>query len=227
MELIHGNIFNTKCQTIVNTVNCYGVMGAGIALECKMRFPEMFERYEELCTNKQLVPGQLYLYKSDTRWVLNFPTKNHWKFPSKIEYLEKGLEKFVETFSSKGIESIAFPLLGSSHGGIDPEISMEIMTRSLKDLQIPIEIYSYDPKSNDDLLDRFKASLMNLNVTELKKDLGLTIKQADALSRFLKSNSSKSMNELHLVKGLGGKSIQKCYDYAMSERPSTFQSKLF
>ena len=81
IRIITGNIWNSKAQTIVNTVNCEGVMGAGIALECRLRFPEMFNKYKEVCEKGLLKPGLLLLYKSDERWILNFPTKTSWKLP--------------------------------------------------------------------------------------------------------------------------------------------------
>ena len=101
IKKIKGNIFNTSCQTLVNTVNCIGVMGKGIALECKLRFPPMFEKYKEYCEKKLIKPGSLQLWKESRPWILNFPTKLHWKDPSKIEYLEKGLEKFQKEYSNK------------------------------------------------------------------------------------------------------------------------------
>ena len=113
---IKGNIFNSKCQALVNTVNCVGVMGKGIALECKLRFPGMFEKYKEFCDTKKIRPGILQLWKNSKPWVLNFPTKMHWKDPSKIEENEpfdkehqssilKEMEKFKsEIFGLRKVE---------------------------------------------------------------------------------------------------------------------------
>ncbi len=141
LKVIDGNLFESNCQTIVNTINCFGVMGKGIALEYKKRFPDMFLRYKELCSKKLIRPGILWLYKGENKWVLNFPTKDHWKNPSKIEYLETGLSKFLITYKDKGIISIAFPLLGASNGGINPDVSLEIMQKYLSQCDIEIEIY--------------------------------------------------------------------------------------
>ena len=80
-----------------------------------------------ICEKGLLEPGLLLLHKNDQRWILNFPTKTLWKLPSKEEYLHTGLIKFKNTFKEKGITSIAFPLLGASHGGLTPEKSIEIM----------------------------------------------------------------------------------------------------
>lgn len=142
---IKGDIFTSECQTIVNTVNCLGVMGKGIALEYKKRYPEMFEIYKEFCKKKMLNIGLLYLYKSkkDKKWILNFPTKYDWRKPSQYEYLEKGLQKFVDTYKQKGITSIAFPLLGTQNGCLDKEEVKKIMYEYLEDCDIQIEIYEH------------------------------------------------------------------------------------
>ena len=137
IEFKSGNIFTTECQTIVNTVNCVGVMGAGIAYEFRLRFPEMFSKYKSFCDEGKLKIGSLWMYKlpndevASYRNILNFPTKKHWKFPSKEEYLEKGLQKFVSSYNEKDIRSVAFPLLGASHGGLSEETSIAIMKRYL------------------------------------------------------------------------------------------------
>jgi len=118
MKTKKGNIFNTNCQTIVNTINCVGVMGAGIAYEFRLLFPELFEKYVNYCKENMIKVGTLWIYKIDKaklnsqikfEWILNFPTKNHWKYPTKTMYLEKGLQKFLDTYKDKGIKSIAFP----------------------------------------------------------------------------------------------------------------------
>ena len=156
-RVIEGNIFTSDCQTLVNTVNCVGVMGAGIALECRLRYPQMYERYVAICEQEQLDIGKLWLYRTDTRWVLNFPTKKHWRYPSQEDYLRQGLEKLVATYAQKGIRSIAMPLLGADRGGIDSEVSLGLMQEYLatghEDLSV--EVYRYDPTARDDLFDSF------------------------------------------------------------------------
>lgn len=141
ITIVTGNLFESNTQTIVNTVNCVGAMGKGIALEYKNRYPDMYVKYCELCQKKLLNIGQLWLYKAEDRWVLNFPTKLDWRNPSKIEYLELGLKKFISEYKNKGITSISFPLLGASNGGIEPDVSLEIMCKYLKECEIPIVIY--------------------------------------------------------------------------------------
>ncbi len=143
IEIVEGNIFESDSQTIVNTVNCVGAMGKGIALEYKKRYPDMFLQYKNLCEKHLLKTGLLWLYKTPDKWILNFPTKDHWRSPSKIEYLETGLDKFVKTYKEKEISSISFPLLGASNGGIPPNVSFNIMHRYLIQCDIPIKIYKY------------------------------------------------------------------------------------
>ena len=129
----HQSIFDSTAQTLVNTVNCVGVMGKGLALEFKKLYPEMFEQYKMYCNQKLIQPGKLWLYKHDDKhWVLNFPTKCHWKYPSKIEYIEQGLQKFVNTYKEKNITDIAFPLLGCNNGGLNPNIVINIMIKYLQ-----------------------------------------------------------------------------------------------
>jgi O-acetyl-ADP-ribose deacetylase (regulator of RNase III) len=140
VTITSGNLFESKTQTLVNTVNCVGVMGKGIALEFKKRYPDMFTKYKTICDKGLLKTGNLWLYKSD-KWILNFPTKQHWKNDSKIEYLVAGLDKFISTYKEKGITSISFPLLGASNGGLDPVLVKELMVSKLSECSIPIMIY--------------------------------------------------------------------------------------
>ena len=141
--LENRNIFDSQCQTIVNTVNCVGVMGKGLALEMKKRYPDMFEKYKDFCNKGLIDVGKLWLYKhSDEKWILNFPTKKDWRNPSEYEYIEDGMIKFVETYKERGIKTVAFPMLGCSNGGLDKDIVLQIMTKYLiKCTDLFVEIY--------------------------------------------------------------------------------------
>lgn len=142
MEIIQsGDIFQSNAQTIVNTVNCLGVMGKGLALQFKTEYPDMFTAYAEICERKLLDIGKLWLYKTDDKWILNFPTKYDWRFPTDERYLELGLQKFLATYRQRGITSIAFPLLGANNGKLNPKVSLEIMLHYLNQCDIPVTIY--------------------------------------------------------------------------------------
>ena len=227
MKIITGNIFTTKCQTIVNTVNCFGIMGAGLALECKYRYPDMFSRYEEICNNKLLDIGKLYLYKSDSRWILNFPTKHYWKYPTKPEYIEKGLRKFKETYRSKGITSIAFPLLGAQNGGLTKEQSITLLEKYLNDIDIPIEIYQYKENASDDLFEKFSKSFLSLDNSKLKKVTLLTNDKIEKIKDILENEGLSNMGQLSTFKGIGENTIIKCFNYAMRPDIINIQTNLF
>lgn len=139
-------IFESSAQTLVNTVNCVGVMGKGLALEFKNRYPAMFDKYKSFCDKGAFKPGVLWIYKAeDGKWVLNFPTKIDWKNPSKIEYLEEGLKKFVEIWSDKGITSVAFPLLGCTNGGLNPDEVIPLMEKYLNQCE-GLDVTIYDDR---------------------------------------------------------------------------------
>lgn len=141
LEYIEGDIFNSPAQVIVNTVNTVGVMGKGLALSFKKRYPEMFESYKKVCDKQLLKTGKLMLYHCPDYWILLFPTKEHWRHPSKLEYIEAGLVKFVQTYAEKNITSIAFPKLGCGNGELNWEDVRPLMEKYLKPL--PIDVYIY------------------------------------------------------------------------------------
>ncbi|GLV58976.1 hypothetical protein KDH_58040 [Dictyobacter sp. S3.2.2.5] len=113
-----GDIFTSSAQVLVNPVNCSGVMGKGLALEFKKRYPEMFRSYQRQCKDGTLRIGWPMLYTDSTPWILNFPTKDKVRADSKLEYIEKGLHFLVSYSWIIGIQSIAFPKLGAGLGGL-------------------------------------------------------------------------------------------------------------
>lgn len=227
ITIIKGNIFNTKAQTIVNTINCVGVMGKGIALVFKLRYPSMFEAYKNYCKQKLIEIGKLWIYRGEKSdpWVLNFPTKKHWKFPSEYEYIEKGLQKFVDTYKERGITSIAFPLLGANNGGLDKDKVLDIMLSYLSKCDIPVEIYQYDPLAPDDLYERFRKSWLSIPDSQKKQVTKIrTQKQIDTIDSVVKSNEVRSMIALINYPGIGLKTMECCFKIVMNYR---HESSLF
>ena len=210
-----GNIFTTKAQTIVNTINCVGVMGAGIAYEFRLRHKEMFSRYIELCEKRQIDIGKLWIYKNKDKKILNFPTKYDWRYPSKEEYLHKGLQKFVDTYSQRGIESIAFPLLGAQKGGLSEKKSLEIMHHYLLQCNIEIEIWHFDPMAKDDLFEKFVAILQESDLEYLKKESGVGLSILNKVVNAVELEHINSMSSLLQIKGVGDKTVEKLFDYVM------------
>ena len=213
-----GNIFNSKCQTIVNTVNCVGVMGKGIALVHKLRYPQMYLEYKEHCKNKLIKTGSLWLYtkQENAPWILNFPTKFHWKYPSKIEWIELGLQKFVETYEGKGITSIAFPLLGTHNGGLATDEVKSIMNQYLEKCELDIEIYDYDPDAKDDLFASFKKKWLSLNEMKIKEETGIQPQYAKRITDVIQSGEINSMISLANYKGIGEKTLEKAFGYILN-----------
>ena len=227
IKKIKGNIFNTNCQTLVNTVNCIGVMGKGMALECKLRFPEMFIKYKDSCDKKLFKPGYLQIYKNSKPWILNFPTKIHWKDPSKIEYLEKGLKKFQDEYLNKNISSIAFPLLGASLGGLSEELVYETMTKYLEPLNnIDIEIYEYDYMATDNLFDIFYNKVSKFTVDDYKLVLKINKTAAENLKNAIDGKSVKSMLGIQDVPQIGTKAIESIHNFIRDDKDISIQKSL-
>jgi len=223
-KIIHGNIFSSECQTLVNTVNCEGVMGAGIALEFKLRLPEMFEQYVAHCANGRIEIGKSWVYRPppssyERRWVLNFPTKFRWKNPSKVEYLEVGLANFVATYEDQGITSAAFPLLGATHGRLGENVVSRLMIDRLDACDIPIEIYSYDPTASDDRFYQLKTALASQTDAELADGMGLSISDVARIRDEIKNNPAvRSIMRLSSIKGIGQRTIKKLFHYTAASR---------
>lgn len=136
------SLFDSPAKVLVNTVNTVGVMGKGIAKEFKSIYPEMFTEYQRLCEDRELDIGKLWIYKTSHKWVLNFPTKKHWRSPSKPEYLEAGLKKFVEVYKDARITSVSFPQLGCGNGELDWDTeSKPLMEEYLSSLPIKVFVH--------------------------------------------------------------------------------------
>lgn len=144
MNILVGDIFQSETQTLVNTVNCVGVMGKGIAAEFKKRFPEMFRDYVARCERKEIKPGVPYLFKESlfTPQIINFPTKTHWRAASRIEDIEKGLKILSVKYKEWSIESIAIPPLGCGNGQLLWESVGPLIYKYASKLDIPVKIYA-------------------------------------------------------------------------------------
>lgn len=228
VNLKRGNLFASERQTLVNTVNCMGVMGAGIAMEFKLRYPAMFLRYEQLCRQGHMTVGRLWLYRPDREsgepWVLNFPTKKHWRFPSREEYIVSGLAKFMDTYREQGIESIAFPVLGSQNGGLDEARVIDLMREALQGCKIPVDIYRYDPKAKDDLIDRLRSGFLERDVRKLAELTGIDVRRVDTIRRALQRADVRSLSQLAATRGIGEKTLTKALAWA--RRPDPTQTEL-
>ncbi len=143
VRVLQGDLFRSGAQTLVNTVNCVGVMGKGIALEFKKRFPDMFEDYARRCDAGEVRLGQPYLYRRPAPpQIVVFPTKSHWRAFSRIEDIIAGLEYLVDHAEEWGVKSIAVPPLGCGNGQLDWRIVGPTLYRYLAQLRVPVELYA-------------------------------------------------------------------------------------
>ena len=122
IERTRGNILTDDAEALVNTVNCVGVMGKGIALQFKKAFPENFKAYEAACRREEVKPGRMFVFETgqlfNPRYIINFPTKRHWRGKSRYEDISSGLQALVWEVRERKIRSIAIPPLGSGLGGL-------------------------------------------------------------------------------------------------------------
>ncbi len=147
LEERQGSIFNAPCRVLVNPVNCEGIMGKGLALEFKQRFPDAFESYRQACVRKELKPGALHdFWLEGGRRIVHFPTKTLWRSPSKMAYIEAGLPVLVEWVQMNAIESIAIPALGCGLGGLSWHAVKQRIEEAFAELQSRgVDVWLFPP----------------------------------------------------------------------------------
>jgi O-acetyl-ADP-ribose deacetylase (regulator of RNase III) len=145
VTFVRGDIFKSPAQVLVNSVNCVGVMGKGIALEFKKRYPQMYNDYKARCDKGQVRPGEPYLWEDDSVQILNFPTKRHWRENSVLQDIEDGLKCLSKSYECLGIQSIAMPPLGCGLGGLSWSDVQPMIVKYLG--AIPdLDVYVYEPQ---------------------------------------------------------------------------------
>ena len=207
---LRGNLFNSNAQTLVNTVNCVGVMGKGVALEFRRRFPEMFEAYRRVCRDRALHPGQILPYRRSQPWILNFAVKGHWRNPSRLEWVESCLDRFVKHYRSLNISSVAFPWIGASNGGLPWEPVHDLMRQYLMPLSdIHVEIVEFDPDAPDALFMRIHQAARALDASAFARHAGITKHAADLVYRAI--DAVPSLSRLCEFPGLGRDTVERLY----------------
>ena len=148
MRFTKGNLLESRVDAVVNTVNTVGIMGKGIALMFKERFPENFKAYEAACKAGQVEVGKMFVTPGveldGPRWIINFPTKQDWRKPTKLEWVHSGLAALKDVIREKHIKSVALPPLGCGNGGLDWEVVRPIIEDALRDLE-GVEVVVYEP----------------------------------------------------------------------------------
>lgn len=155
IEFRTGDILKAEVEAIVNTVNCVGIMGRGIALQFKKAYPANFRAYALACANGEVQPGKMFIYDTGTftypRYIINFPTKRHWKGKSRMEDIDSGLAALAQEVSERGIKSIAIPPLGAGLGGLAWNDVCPRIEAALRDLP-NLDVLIYEPKGAPDVI---------------------------------------------------------------------------
>lgn len=146
--LKRGSLFSSSAEFLTCTVNCVGVMGKGIAKDFKNYYPLAFRKYKMLCDNKKVIPGHpLFFFKSELHPtypnMIMFPTKDHWMNPSKIEWVENGLDRLLELCHDYQVDSVALPYLGAGCGGLDKNIIHALIKSKVEDSQTIFELWDF------------------------------------------------------------------------------------
>lgn len=148
IEYTSGDILRCEADALVNTVNCVGVMGRGIALQFKNMYPANFKAYEAACKREEVQPGRMFVFETKQltppRLIINFPTKRHWRGKSRIEDIETGLMDLVNVIRDKNIRSIAIPPLGAGLGGLDWKEVRPRIEQALGELE-GVQVIVYEP----------------------------------------------------------------------------------
>lgn len=142
VKIVTGDLLKSSQQTLVNTVNTVGVMGKGIALAFKKRYPDMFQNYVERCERGEVSLGRPYVFEEPDHLVVNFPTKGHWRAVSRLDDIVRGLEHLEAHYKEWGITSLAVPPLGCGNGQLEWDVVGPTLVRHLSRLDIPVELYA-------------------------------------------------------------------------------------
>lgn len=217
IKVLIGNIFDSKAKTLVNTVNCVGIMGKGIAKEFKTKYPDMYKQYKRKCERNEIKTGEPYIY-NDLKGarIINFPTKGHWKNNAKLDDIIKGLDIFIENYKEWGIKSIAFPPLGCGNGQLDWEYVGPIIYNKLKNLDIDIEVYAPYGTNRDLLTEEYLSRY--LDFSDIKRRLRLKVKPEWII--ILKV--VKNLGEIKYAKPVGRTIFQKICFAAEQENIANF-----
>lgn len=139
------SIINSNAEALVNTVNCEGVMGKGVALLFKNNFPDNYFYYRDACRKGQVRIGEMFVQQEKEKWIINFPTKTTWRLPSEYDYVKQGLISLSNTLHWINVNSIAIPALGCGNGGLDWKIVKPMILEMLEN-HPKIKATIYDPR---------------------------------------------------------------------------------
>lgn len=193
LTLMTGNILESGADCLVNTVNCEGFMGKGLAYQFKTKFPEANKSYVKACRENHLAPGKMHCYKDNGKLIVNFPTKDKWRKKSKIEYIDNGMKALIQLIKQENIESIAIPPLGSGNGGLSWEEVKKIIYNYAIPISNDMDVYIYEPSLS------YKAEIKKAPKLTLSHMILMNIKQE--LQKFSKFRLQKTAFFINLFSG--------------------------
>lgn len=171
IEFVKGDFFDYDADIRVNTVNCVGVMGAGVALLFKDKYPDMFSDYFKACENKEVKPGKPHVWYDNNMFskttIINFPTKIHWKNPSEYDFVEQGLMWLREYLKDKENSTITLPALGCGHGGLDWNIVRELINKYLGDLKAKVLVFEPSSSVKTSITEKEEEELIKNNIKKI------------------------------------------------------------
>lgn len=222
-----GNIFSTGAQTIVITVNCVGIMGAGIAQDAKYRWPLIYDSYAKKCSLNQFGIGEILWETSESQFVALFPTKTHWRMPSKIGYIKSGLQTLRKDIIEKSINSVALPYLGCSNGGLEwAEVKPLIKTILSEISDLEVELWEFSQDFVDKDFEKFRDVYLALNNRDALSWLKFSKKTEKLIRNTISNNQITNFVQLSMMKGVGDKTLKKIYEAALGRSYPTVQTPL-
>lgn len=222
IEIDNESIFDTKCSAMVNTVNCKGVMGKGLALEFRLRYPDMYHEYKMICDNGELKPGDLHVYTKENPIIINFASKDHWKYPSKIKWIISGLQNLSKASKLYGLKSIALPQVGVGNGGLSWDLVKPVIYTNLLPINdLIIHIYIYSNNVKDLLFLSFKEWISNIDFDEFHSIIHfrrVSLAEFEKLQTDLKHSKINSLIQVSNYQGIGKEALKQLYLIAMKSR---------
>lgn len=218
------SIFNIQTDAIVNTINCKGFMGKGIALEFSLRYPDLLIKYQQKCQKNEINIGKMFYYKTDNQIIVNFPTKDDFKLPSQYDWIKKGIKDFKNTYKFHNIASIAFPPLGCGNGELNFNIVKKIIEEEL--VMEPIDIYiCLDTNSAEG---KELEMIKNFNDTRIEDFIDIIeIPKTQSTLLVKYQNKIKRFYEIQNIEGIGTTTYKKLHNYFYNYKIKIKQESLF
>lgn len=222
-----GNIFSSSAEAIVITVNCEGVMGAGIALDAKNRWPTIYDSYSKKCELKEFKIGDIMWERSESQQVALFPTKNLWRAPSNLSFLRDGLETLRNDIIRKSITSVAVPHLGCSNGGLTWSDVKPLIIEKVSDIDgLSIELWKFDQNFIDQDFQRFRNTFLSLNKKDASSWVNFSEKTEGLIRDVLGDSELNNFVQLSEKKGVGKKTLEKIYKASFGKTYQIIQKSI-